>query len=129
MSRDNDVNFVCVGFLVAMLIWKFGGNTVLIFVVVGQCGGRMRRQLACLPTILDNYLLMNISYNTWHNLLTIRYIMLVNGLQYAVITYRKNSQQITKRHALTGEKEFPLLLKFPLTIRRRIRFYLDFILH
>jgi len=72
---------------------------------------------------------MNISYNTWHNLLTIRYIMLVNGLQYAVITYRKNSQQITKRHALTGEKEFPLLLKFPLTIRRRIRFYLDFILH
>ena len=37
----------------------------------------------------------------------------------------------TKGNALNGEKEFPLLLKFPFAIRRgsNIFFYLDFILH
>ena len=43
----------------------------------------------------------------------------------------KTLQLITKGKALNGEKEFPLLLKFPFAIRRgsNIFFYLDFILH
>ena len=42
----------------------------------------------------------------------------------------KSLQLITKGNALNGEKEFPLLLKFPFAIRRgsNIFFYLDFIL-
>ena len=46
-------------------------------------------------------------------------------------TTTKTLQLITKGKALNGEKEFPLLLKFPFAIRRgsNIFFYLDFILH
>ena len=43
---------------------------------------------------------------------------------------KKKTQQ-NNGHALIGEKEFPLLLKSPLTITRgcNVFFYFDFILH
>ena len=81
--------------------------------------------------------LRNLQYNTpthtINSTITVAYTT-YNTIQFTNVTCRKekkNAAKLLRGHALTGEKKFPLLPKFPLTIQRasNVFFYFHFILH